>query len=223
MFNKEAGFSLNYADFNRFINQSNLKKIQTTLDKEEQVLKDIIFTETKRHDILVKMDNEALSKVQKKELRRLRKHLEKNRIKKGIVTYLKNANKELRGTVDATNNALQKHPNVNITGRLLRTLKNFIESYEVNIIGIEQLLYEEKMDGNNELLEYMEDLDVLKNVKSAISEARSAYQHYALPATVDFLAPYVPESLANRYKMTKEEFAHKIAAYSDKDITNLNV
>lgn len=209
------------------INVSNIKSNElyynTTerIARDKKVLKDIINNELKRLKIYEKRNpNSKFSVNQRLLIDRLDVNLIENNEIEGIYTFVDDALEEL----NKVNNrliVLENTPasNINERAKVLRDVRNYLYSYDHILDDIRMALVDEEKYEDNRYGQRVRV--VLDNTSSLLKDLFIKYNNIAMPLFVDFIKPFVGESITvpfGKFKgktMTAEELIKK----ADSDIS----
>lgn len=186
----------------------NIKNIATTeefysiserVDRDKKLLQDIINNELKRLKIYEKRNpNGAFSANQRMLKDKLEKELLQNTEIEGIYMFLDNALEELQKVSERLDTMLNTPAtNMEERARVLRDIRNYIHSYSRMTDEILGALREEERSTDNR---YGQKVRVaLDNVNSLISSLTKDYKNVAMPLFVDFIKPFLGESVVIQF------------------------
>ena len=191
------------------------------VSRDKRIVQNIIDNELKRLKIYEKRNPESkFSDTQRLLIDRLELELADNNEIEGIYTFLDSTLNSLRGVnrrlLELQNTAAT---DANERARVLRDVRNYLYSYKGIIDTIRDALLEEETSSNNR---YGERVRIaLDDTTLLLGDLFSRYTKVAMPLFVDFIKPYIGESIVvpfGKYKgkVIKAEDLVKVA---DDDIS----
>ena len=191
------------------------------VSRDKRIVQNIIDNELKRLKIYEKRNPESkFSDTQRLLIDRLELELADNNEIEGIYTFLDSTLNSLRGVnrrlLELQNTAAT---DANERARVLRDVRNYLYSYKGIIDTIRDALLEEEASSNNR---YGERVRIaLDDTTLLLGDLFSRYTKVAMPLFVDFIKPYIGESIVvpfGKYKgkVIKAEDLVKVA---DDDIS----
>lgn len=191
------------------------------VDRDKKLLQDILENELKRLQIYEKRNpNSKFSSNQRLLIDQLELALEQNNEVEGIYMFLENALGELQ-KLNSRIEALRdtQAPSIQEKARLLRDIRNYIYSYRRMTDGVREALREEERSPVNR---YGERVRVaLNDLSNLLGDLQIDYDKTAMPLFVDFIKPFVGESIVIPFgkhkgkQMTVEELIQT----AEKDIS----
>lgn len=191
------------------------------VSRDKRIVQNIIDNELKRLKIYEKRNPESkFNETQRLLIDRLELELADNNEIEGIYTFLDSTLNSLRGVnrklLELQNTAAT---DANERARVLRDVRNYLYSYKGIIDTIRDALLEEEASSNNR---YGERVRIaLDDTTLLLGDLFSRYTKVAMPLFVDFIKPYIGESIVvpfGKYKgkVIKAEDLVKVA---DEDIS----
>lgn len=191
------------------------------VSRDKRIVQNIIDNELKRLKIYEKRNPESkFSETQRLLIDRLELELADNNEIEGIYTFLDSTLNSLRGVnrrlLELQNTAAT---DANERAKVLRDVRNYLYSYKGIIDTIRDALLEEEASSNNR---YGERVRIaLDDTTLLLGDLFSRYTKVAMPLFVDFIKPYIGESIVvpfGKYKgkVIKAEDLVKVA---DDDIS----
>lgn len=179
------------------------------VDRDSQVLQEIIKTEVKRYDIYNKRNpNSPVTTEQRLLIDRLELELQENNAVEGVYLYLSNGLTELE-KIDSKLKSLRDDPSATLAQRsaILRDVRNYLYSYKRITNNVRQALREEEA-----INRYGERVKIaLENFSSLLQDLEVDYSKLTMPLFVDFVKPFMGEAIEvpfGKYKgkiMTAEQ------------------
>lgn len=194
------------------------------VDRDKNLLHSIIENELKRLKIYEKRNpNSTFSANQRLLIDRLELELDDNNEIEGIYLFLDDALEELK-KVSSRLESLRNTPATSLSERasVLRDLRNYIYSYNTITNSVRTALREEEKSSDNR---YGQRVRIaVDNMSSLLNDVALDYNAVAMPLFVDFIKPFVGESLVvpfGKYK-GKTMTAEDLIKVADKDITSFD-
>ena len=189
--------------------------------RDRKLLQGIIGNELKRLKIYEKRNpNSKFSSNQRLLIDRLDIELADNNEIEGIYAFIENALEELTKVSDRLT-LLQNTPatNVNDRAKVLRDVRNYLYSYKHITEDIRKALIDEEKYPDNRYGQRVRV--VLDNTSTLLGDLFVRYNEVAMPLFVDFIKPFVGESITvpfGKYK-GKTMTAEDLVRVADKDIS----
>ena len=189
--------------------------------RDKKLLQGIIENELKRLKIYEKRNpNSQFSANQRLLIDRLDIELADNNEIEGIYTFVENALEELT-KVSNRLTMLQNTPATNVNERagVLRDVRNYLYSYKHITDDIRKALIDEERYADNRYGQRVRV--VLDNTTTLLGDLFVRYNNVAMPLFVDFIKPFVGESITvpfGKYK-GKTMTAEDLVKIADKDIS----
>ena len=189
--------------------------------RDKKLLQGIIENELKRLKIYEKRNlNSQFSVNQRLLIDRLETELADNNEIEGIYTFVENALEELT-KVSNRLTMLQNTPatNVNERARVLRDVRNYLYSYKHITDDARKVLIDEEKYADNRYGQRVRV--VLDNTTTLLGDLFVRYNNVAMPLFVDFIKPFVGESITvpfGKYK-GKTMTAEDLVKVADNDIS----
>ena len=189
--------------------------------RDKKLLQGIIENELKRLKIYEKRNpNSQFSANQRLLIDRLDIELADNNEIEGIYTFVENALEELTKVSDRLT-MLQNTPatNVNERARVLRDVRNYLYSYKHITDDIRKALIDEEKYADNRYGQRVRV--VLDNTTTLLGDLFVRYNNVAMPLFVDFIKPFVGESITVPFGKFKGKTmtAEDLVKVADKDIS----
>lgn len=189
--------------------------------RDKKLLQGIIENELKRLKIYEKRNpNSKFSANQRLLIDRLDIELADNNEIEGIYTFVENALEELTKVSDRLT-MLQNTPATNVNERagVLRDVRNYLYSYKHITDDIRKALIDEERYADNRYGQRVRV--VLDNTTTLLGDLFVRYNNVAMPLFVDFIKPFVGESITvpfGKYK-GKTMTAEDLVKIADQDIS----
>lgn len=189
--------------------------------RDKKLLQGIIENELKRLNIYEKRNpNSKFSANQRLLIDRLEVELADNNEIEGIYTFVENALEELT-KVSNRLTVLQNTPatNANEKARVLRDVRNYLYSYKRITADIRKALIDEEKYADNRYGQRVRV--VLDNTTSLLEDLFVKYNNVAMPLFVDFIKPFVGESITVPFSKFKGKTmtAEDLVKIADEDIS----
>lgn len=189
--------------------------------RDKKLLQGIIENELKRLNIYEKRNpNSKFSANQRLLIDRLEVELADNNEIEGIYTFVENALEELT-KVSNRLTVLQNTPatNANEKARVLRDVRNYLYSYKRITDDIRKALIDEEKYTDNRYGQRVRV--VLDNTTTLLGDLFVRYNNVAMPLFVDFIKPFVGESITVPFGKFKGKTmtAEDLVKVADKDIS----
>ena len=189
--------------------------------RDKKLLQGIIENELKRLKIYEKRNpNSRFSANQRLFIDRLDVELADNNEIEGIYTFVENALEELTKVSDRLT-MLQNTPATNVNERagVLRDVRNYLYSYKHITDDIRKALIDEEKYADNRYGQRVRV--VLDNTTTLLGDLFVRYNNVAMPLFVDFIKPFVGESITVPFGKFKGKTmtAEDLVKVADKDIS----
>lgn len=189
--------------------------------RDKKLLQGIIENELKRLKIYEKRNpNSKFSANQRLFIDRLDVELADNNEIEGIYTFVENALEELTKVSDRLT-MLQNTPatNINERAKVLRDVRNYLYSYKHITDDIRKALIDEEKYADNRYGQRVRV--VLDNTTTLLGDLFVRYNNVAMPLFVDFIKPFVGESITVPFGKFKGKTmtAEDLVKVADKDIS----
>lgn len=189
--------------------------------RDKKLLQEIIENELKRLKIYEKRNpNSRFSANQRLFIDRLDVELADNNEIEGIYTFVENALEELTKVSDKLT-MLQNTPatNVNERAKVLRDVRNYLYSYKHITDDIRKALIDEEKYADNRYGQRVRV--VLDNTTTLLGDLFVRYNNVAMPLFVDFIKPFVGESITIPFGKFKGKTmtAEDLVKVADEDIS----
>lgn len=200
------------------INLYRVEKAQKEIANINTLLGRILTRETKRYNIYkaTSVKQQALEKT-KNFLHKLKNEVEKNQQLQGLNDWAGNAVDILRQLQERLDNFdSDDNTNINQKARVLRSVRNFIKSYQQSLDDIRKTLNksEYQTDEGKKLK------DALDKITVAISELTSQYNEKSVPLFATFLDKFLSPNMVEAYKKRGINLnAKDLITSAEKDIT----
>lgn len=212
---------------NKDIKISNIKnsdtyfKLSERIERDKKLLREIINNEVKRLEIYSKRINNNKNKFKEEQLlllEELESRLFDNQEIEGIYSFLDNGFKELNKILNRLH-SLQGETNIQSKAKVLRDIRNYIFSYGKITEDIRKTLVEEERYEDNR---YGQRVRVaLESLDSLIKDLNIEYNNNAMPLFVEFLKPFIGNSLTVAFGKDKGKTytVEQLIEYAESDIS----
>lgn len=198
-----------------------LYSLEESVKRDQNLLQTIIDNELKRLEIYSKRNSKnKFEDKQKNLINELEQSLIDNQEIQGILNYITTALEELKKVSSRLDNLNNKSgTTLNDKAGILRDIRNYIYSYN----RIEEYIREAILDDSkkNEERYDAKVKATLNEVTSLVRDLQVNYNTVAMPLFIDFISPYVGESLVvpfGKYK-GKVKTVEELIKVADKDIS----
>ena len=191
------------------------------INRDNKLLNKIIENEQKRLKIYEKRNPNSTFNLHQEELiNKLKLELHNNSAIEGIYAFADSALDQL-GKVQKRLIAIQNTPaaSVNEKAKVLRDIRNYLYSYKRIIKDVKEALLEEESFDDNRYGQRVRV--VVDNTVILLDDLFTAYQKVAMPLFVDFIKPFIGESIEvpfGKYK-GKVMTAESIVSMAEQDIS----
>lgn len=203
------------------VSKDKLYNLSNRAERIQETIQKVISNEMKRYQIYSKRNPEApFNQKQADLISELTRHLEQHNEIEGIMSFVQQAT-SIMVTLRAKIQSLLSSSSVDMQKKasLLRDIRNYIYSYSDVTESILEVIIDEERYADNRFENTAKT--TVNELQNLISELRKNYKDLAMPMFIDFLKPFLGDSLVvpfGKYK-GKQIKAEEIVQIADKDIT----